>query len=64
MLFDVVEDSNWIINPLRKEGFPEVIIDVIDSVTWIKWEDYEDFIRSAANNPMGRRVKIAELRDN
>ncbi len=64
VLHDVVEDTNWTLQRLRKEGFPHVIIDAIDSVTWRKYEDYEDFIQRAAQNPIGSRVKLADLRDN
>ena len=48
VLHDVVEDTDWTLERLRKEGFPQVIIDAIDSVTWRKYEDYEDFILRAA----------------
>ena len=30
----------------------------------VKGEDYEDFARSAAANPIGRNVKLADLADN
>jgi (p)ppGpp synthase/HD superfamily hydrolase len=64
VLHDVVEDTDWTLERLRKEGFPHVIIEAIDSVTWRKNEDYEDFILRAAKNPIGSRVKLADLRDN
>ena len=64
VLHDVVEDTDWTLERLRKEGFPQGVIDAIDSVTWRKYEDFEDFILRAAQNPIGRRVKLADLRDN
>jgi (p)ppGpp synthase/HD superfamily hydrolase len=64
VLHDVVEDTDWTLEGLRKEGFHQVIIDAIDSVTWRKHEDYEDFIQRAAQNQIGSRVKLADLRDN
>ncbi len=64
VLHDVVEDTDWTLERLRKEGFPQSTIEAIDSVTWRKHEDYEDFILRAAKNPIGRRVKLADLRDN
>jgi (p)ppGpp synthase/HD superfamily hydrolase len=64
VLHDVVEDTDWTHERLRGEGFTRDIIDAIDSVTWRKHEDYEDFIQRSIQNPIGRRVKLADLRDN
>jgi hypothetical protein len=49
---------------LRAEGFPDHIITALDSVTKREGEDYESFVRRAAANPIGRQVKLADLRDN
>lgn len=64
VLHDVVEDTDWTLQRLRDEGFAQVVINAIDSVTWRKYEDYEDFILRASRNPIGRRVKLADLHDN
>jgi hypothetical protein len=64
VLHDVVEDTDWTLEGLRREGFSKVIIDAIDSVTWRPHEDYEDFIQRNIQNPIGSRVKLADLRDN
>lgn len=64
ILHDVVEDSGWTLDKLRAEGFPEAIIDATDSVTRRANETYEDFVRRAARNPIGRRVKLVDLEDN
>ena len=36
----------------------------MDAVTKREREDYEDFARRAAANPIGRNVKLADLADN
>jgi (p)ppGpp synthase/HD superfamily hydrolase len=65
VLHDVVEDAHgWSLDRLREEGFSEEIVAAIDSVTKRKGEDYDAFVRRAAANPIGRRVKMADLRDN
>lgn len=64
VLHDVVEDSGVTLDDLRKEGFSGEIIEGVASVTKIEDEDYFDFIRRAAANPIGRRVKLADLEDN
>ncbi len=65
VLHDVCEDCpGWTLDRLRREGFSDRIIDALQSVTKRDGEDYEDFVRRAAANPIGRRVKLADLHDN
>jgi (p)ppGpp synthase/HD superfamily hydrolase len=65
VLHDVCEDCpGWTFDRLRKEGFPERLIDALQSVTKRDSEEYDDFVRRSAANPIGRRVKLADLHDN
>jgi (p)ppGpp synthase/HD superfamily hydrolase len=65
VLHDVCEDCpGWTLDRLHREGFSERIIDALQSVTKRDGEGYEDFVRRSAANPIGRRVKLADLRDN
>jgi (p)ppGpp synthase/HD superfamily hydrolase len=65
VLHDVCEDCpGWTFDRLRKEGFPERIIVALQSVAKREGEDYEDFVRRAAANPIGRAVKLADMLDN
>ena len=65
VLHDVCEDCpGWTFDRLRGEGFPPHIIEPIGSVTKRDGEDYEPFVLRAAANPLGRSVKLADLRDN
>jgi hypothetical protein len=64
VLHDVVEDCGVSLEALRAEGFSEIVIEAIDSVTRRPEEPYETFVRRAASNPIGRRVKLADLEDN
>ena len=63
-LHDVVEDSDISLDALRQEGFSDIIIDAINAVTKRTGEPYELFVQRAAANPIGRRVKLADLEDN
>jgi (p)ppGpp synthase/HD superfamily hydrolase len=64
-LHDVCEDCpGWTFDRLRREGFREHIIEALQSVTKRDGEEYEDFVRRAAANPIGRGVKLADLIDN
>ena len=66
VLHDVVEDAiGWDFERLKKEEFSTIIIDALKTVTKVrKNENYDRFIGRALTNPIGRQVKIAELKDN
>ncbi|MFJ4248189.1 HD domain-containing protein [Pseudomonas sp. NPDC089741] len=64
VLHDVVEDCAISLDDLRKEGFSEEVLSAIESVTKVPGESYEDFVDRAAQNPLGRVVKLADLEEN
>ena len=65
VLHDVCEDCpGWDFDRLRREGFSEIVIDALRSVTKIEGESYDDFVVRASRNEIGRAVKIADLIDN
>ena len=65
ILHDVVEDTDWTFEALREEGFTETIIEALKTVTkHSEDEDYDEFIQRSLKNEIGRKVKIADLREN
>ena len=64
LLHDTIEDTDVTPDSLCVDGFPEEIINGVLSVTKREGESYEDFVSRAAQNPIGREVKIADLEDN
>ena len=67
VLHDVVEDcEGWDFDLLKAEGFKPRIIKALKSVTKRKRgrEEYDDFVRRAMENKIGRHVKRADLIDN
>jgi len=64
LLHDTIEDTEVTVDTLQNEGFSREIIDGVLSLTKREGESYEDFVRRAAENPLGREVKIADLVDN
>lgn len=64
LLHDTIEDTDVTPEYLLSEGFPQAIIDGVLSVTRQEGETYEDFIVRAAQNPLGRKVKLHDLEDN
>ena len=64
LLHDTIEDTGVTAEYLRSEGFPDEIVGGVLSVTKREGESYDDFVRRAAENTIGREVKIADLEDN
>lgn len=73
VLHDVVEDhgDQWSVEKLRQEGFSGSVIRGLESVTKTTEEEqsagddvYFSFVRRAANDPIGRKVKFADIKDN
>jgi (p)ppGpp synthase/HD superfamily hydrolase len=63
-LHDVVEDTPVALAQLAELGFPPEVVAAVDSVTWREGESYDDLIRRAAADPIGRLVKLADNRTN
>ena len=64
LLHDTLEDTDVTGEYLREQGFPEEIVEGILSVTKQEGETYEEFVRRASINPIGKEVKMADLEDN
>ena len=59
VLHDVVEDSDeWDFDRLREEGFSEVVLDTLDSVSKRGDESYEQFVWRAGKHPIGMSSPI------
>lgn len=64
VLHDTIEDTFVTPEYLQERGFSQEIVDGVLAVTRQENETYEDFVRRAARNPLGRAVKQADLEDN
>jgi (p)ppGpp synthase/HD superfamily hydrolase len=64
VLHDVVEDSDWTLLDLRREGFTEEVINQVDLLSRRRDESYEEFIRRIKQNPLAVGIKLADLEDN
>ncbi len=66
VLHDVVENSVWTLDDLRKEGFSNEVLNAVDSLTHRdkEGEDYWDYIQRAKSDPIAIKVKLADLEDN
>lgn len=64
VLHDVVEDTPWTFEDLKREGFPDEVLQALECVTKREGESYDDFVKRSASNAVARRVKLADLEDN
>lgn len=64
VLHDVVEDSAYTLDDLRREGFDETIVAGVDCLTRRSREEYEDYIERVKQNPLAVQVKLGDLEDN
>ncbi len=64
-LHDVIEDSDWTLEDLEKEGFSDEILSAVDAMThYDDSETYDEYLYRVAKNPIALRVKLNDLTDN
>ena len=65
-LHDVVEDTDWTFDDLRKEGLPEEIIDALRLLTHEKGTDYYEYVQRIidSGNQTAISVKRNDLHHN
>jgi len=69
VLHDVVEDSDWTLEKLRKAGFSPAIVEAVGLLSRSDDETYEAFVERIAGakgkaGDTARRVKLLDLEDN
>jgi len=64
LLHDVVEDTEWTFDDLRKEGFPEHIVQAVDCLTKREGEPYDQFVERTKGSKLAIAVKLNDLEDN
>lgn len=63
LLHDVVEDTNVTFIDLEKE-FSSTVMDALKLLTRDKSKDYMEYIKKIKDNPLARKVKLADLHHN
>ena len=64
LLHDVVEDTDYTLEDLRRMGFPETVLEALALLTHRENEPYLDYVARLKSNPIARQVKLADLRHN
>lgn len=63
VLHDVIEDSDTTLDDLLPY-FDDDVIDALDSITRREDEDYKAYIKRVKDNPIAKRVKLQDIKDN
>lgn len=64
VLHDAVEDSELTLEDLRREGFPDSIVEAIDAISKRSGEKRQEYLKRVKSNSIALTVKIADMRDN
>ena len=64
LLHDTVEDAGVSLSDLRREGFPEAVIEAVALMTHDDGIPYMDYVRRLRADPLAKRVKLADLQHN
>ena len=64
LLHDVVEDTSYTFEDLRNFGYPEAVLEALRLLTHDKAVPYMEYVAAVRENPIARKVKLADLRHN
>ena len=64
LLHDVVEDTDTTLDELKSDGFPDEVIEALSLMTHNDDVPYLDYVRAMKDNPIARKVKLADLAHN
>ena len=64
LLHDVAEDSEYTLEDLEAAGFPETVMEALRLMTHDEEEPYLDYVKRLKDNPIARKVKMADLKHN
>ena len=64
LLHDVVEDTDITLDELKSNGFPDEVIEALLLMTHSDDVPYLDYVKAMKDNPIARKVKLADLAHN
>ena len=64
LLHDVVEDTRYTLNHIKKLGFSDDVLDALSLLNHQKGVDYMDYVKKIKENPIATKVKLADLKHN
>lgn len=64
LLHDVIEDTDYTLDDLRKLGFTEDVVSAVGLMTHAEDVPYMEYVAEIKKNPIAKAVKLADLRHN
>ena len=64
LLHDVAEDTDVSLEDIAGMGFSQKVMEALALLTHDEAVPYMDYVKALGNNPIARRVKLADLRHN
>lgn len=64
VLHDLIEDTNYTLEDLRREGFSDRVVQGVNLLTKLGTMNYDDYIHQISQNINATLVKLADLEDN
>ena len=64
LLHDVIEDTDYSLDDIKKMGFSEDVIDALALMTHDKTVPYMEYVTEIKKNSIAKAVKLADLRHN
>lgn len=64
LLHDVIEDTDWTLEELAKQGFDEMVMDALELMTHADEIPYMEYVEKIKSNPIAQTVKLADLKHN
>jgi (p)ppGpp synthase/HD superfamily hydrolase len=64
VLHDLLEDTDYTAADLEEMGYSDEIVQALVCLAKREGESYDQFIERVETNPMARKVKMADLKDN
>lgn len=64
LLHDVVEDTEYTLNDIKGMSFGDAVVEALALLTHDLSVPYFEYVKSIVNNPIAKKVKLADLRHN
>lgn len=64
LLHDVIEDTDTTLDDMTLAGMPDAVVEAVGLLTHKRGTPYMDYIEGLADNPIAKKVKLADLEHN
>jgi len=64
LLHDVIEDTDWTLEEITKQGFDEKVMNALELMTHADEIPYMEYVEKIKSNLIARTVKLADLNHN